>query len=158
MNTPKSGHYGARPEPHSLLLVAVLLLSVGCAAQSGNASGPALNEPFQLRIGRSTVIAGESLEIGFEAVSADSRCGKGEVCVWEGDAVVQVWLRHTGGSSQALVLHTAARQPGAAVAGDYGVRLLALDPLRMSGHAIATADYVATLTVTRGIPEVDRAR
>ena len=95
---------------------------------------------------------GGALEIGFEAVTADSRCAKGETCVWEGDATVRVSLRHADRAKEERDLHTSPRTPDAADYAGWSIRLVTLDPFPVTGHTIPQADYVATLRVTRGPP------
>jgi hypothetical protein len=69
------------------------LASVTGVAGSSEPKGVALGESFQLNVGESVQIEAEALQIGFEDVSGDSRCPKGEQCIWEGDATVRVWLQ-----------------------------------------------------------------
>ena len=84
----------------ALSLLTGFFVASGCGASADNAFGASLDEDFQLRIGQSAVISAANMEIGFEAVTSDSRCGKGEQCVWEGDATVRIWLRIDGGARE----------------------------------------------------------
>lgn len=135
----------------ALLAVVAILGSA-----SGHAEGPAegrkvaLGESFTLRVGESALLEVEALRIGFQAVPTDSRCPKGENCIWEGDAIVRVWVQRGSGAKEERELHTSEREPGAADFESWTIRLVALDPYPVSGRTIRQADYIATLRVTRG--------
>ena len=96
---------------------------------------------FALRAGESAQTGDAALRIGFDSVSADSRCPKGERCVWAGDATVRIWLQRRSGAKEWLELHSAN--------GDGpGVRLVRLDPSPVTGKVLAQRDYVATLALS----------
>jgi Zn finger protein HypA/HybF involved in hydrogenase expression len=129
------------------------LASVGSFAGSSEPKSVALEESFQLKVGECARIEAEALEIGFEEVSSDSRCPKGEQCIWEGDATVRVWLRKASETRETLELHTSPREQSERSEpsyGSYGVELERLDPYPISGKTIPQEDYQATLQVTRG--------
>lgn len=144
------------------LLAAGVIIAGGCVAGSDHAAGadkvdgtgtaPAVHpeEGFQLKIGESHRIAAENVDVEFLSVASDSRCGKGEVCIWEGDATVVVRLRIADRVSDELELHTAAKEPRHAQFAGYSIQLLALSPAPIAGRAIAPGDYLATLRLTRG--------
>jgi hypothetical protein len=134
------------------VFVATLASFAGSVAGPSQPERVALGESFSLRVGDSAPIEAEALQIGFEDVSADSRCPKGERCIWEGDATVRVWLRKAPGSKETHELHTSSKEQGAVSYLDYGVRLLRLDPHPVSGKTIERGDYLATFEVTRGCP------
>jgi hypothetical protein len=117
--------------------------SVGPPAQPASVG---LSQPFSLRVGESARTHDGALVIGFEGVTVDSRCPKGERCVWAGDATVRVWLQKAGSTRLTRELHTA---PGATHADGAAsrLRLVRLDPAAVSGKAIAQSDYIATLAL-----------
>lgn len=133
------------------ILATGIFLATGCVTGADNASAAEVDTHFQLRIGQSASIAAANIAIGFAAVAADSRCGKGEVCVWEGDAIVRIWLQQPGGAIQEHELHTNSREPNSAIYAGYSIRLVNLSPLPVSGRSITPAEYVATLQVTQGL-------
>ncbi|MCV2360725.1 hypothetical protein LNV08_17270 [Paucibacter sp. TC2R-5] len=90
------------------------------------------------------------LRIGFEGVSADSRCPKGEQCMWAGDATVRVWLQQGTGPKELRELNAAEGPAQTAYAYGYALRLLSLAPYPVSGKPIAAGDYVLTLKLRRG--------
>jgi len=133
----------------ALAFVATLASVVGSAALSSEPKSVALGESFDLRVGESAQIEAEALQIGFEDVAADSRCPKGERCIWEGDATVRVWMKKASDPKETLELHTSPKEPGALSDLSYGLRLLGLEPHPVSGRAIEQRDYLATFEVTR---------
>jgi len=92
----------------------------------------------------------DPLQIGFENVPTDSRCPTDVQCIWEGDATVRVWVQKAPRTRERLALHTSAREPRSATYQGYGIELLRLAPLPVSGRTIEQEDYEATLEVTRG--------
>jgi hypothetical protein len=127
------------------------LLWVACSM-----AGPALpgvvdpGKHFSLKSGESVQTRDKALRIGFETVSADSRCPKGEMCVWAGDATVHVWLQQGSGPRQTRELHTAPGARQSARVLNVEVRLVRLEPYPVTGKPIAAPDYVATLTLNIG--------
>lgn len=143
--------------PSYMFLVTLTLLGAagGCAGSTGAAMSAVAGENFRLGVGQSTVVDGQALEIGFAGVPQDSRCPKGEACIWEGDATVRIWVQAAAGAKVGRELHTSSRSPGAADYEGWSIRLVALDPYPVTGRSIAQADYVVTLQVTRGSPTTD---
>jgi len=154
-STPQKNRTLSVAISRSPLLATVLMLAVGCTASAENTVDATLETDFQIRVGQSALVSSENITVGFTAVTSDSRCGKGEVCIWEGDAAVRVWLEVNGGQREERELHTASREANAANFGDYNVRLVALLPPPLSGRAIAANDYVATMRVMRGYAAVN---
>lgn len=117
-------------------------------------AGPAQPVPFDvgkafvLKVGQTAQTRSGDWRIGFEGVTADSRCPKGVQCVWAGDAVVRIWLQRASGARELRDLHTAANAPRGP--GAPSVRLLRVDPLPVAGREIAREDYTATLVLTEG--------
>jgi hypothetical protein len=107
---------------------------------------------FSLKVGQSSRVEAESLAIGFEAVSSDSRCPKGETCIWEGDATVRIWVQRAATAKEPRELHTASSKSAAAEYEGWSIRLVALAPYPLTGRTITQADYVVTLELTRGPP------
>ena len=52
-----------------------------------------LEKNFSLRAGESAQTRDGALRIGFDGVTADSRCPKGEQCVRAGEVSVRVWVQ-----------------------------------------------------------------
>ena len=134
----------------SVSMFVAALASVASVADPSEPKGVALGESFQLKVGESARIEAESLLLGFEGVSGDSRCPKGEQCIWEGDATVRVWLRKATETKERRELHTAPNEEGEPSSVGYEVKLIRLDPYPISGKTIEQGDYQATFEVTRG--------
>ncbi len=98
---------------------------------------------MRIQVGQRISVEGGALEILFEAVTADSRCPKGENCAWEGDAIVALAVRSGDRPPTRLELHTSAKRPTAAAYLDWGIQLAALEPYPVTGRTIPPADYVA---------------
>ncbi|MCE4539128.1 hypothetical protein LXT12_17900 [Pelomonas sp. P7] len=120
--------------------------------QLAGAAGPdaQAGKPFSLRAGASVRLPAQGLRIGFDGVTADSRCPKGEQCIVAGDATVRLWWQHEGGPRQALELHTDARAQRSAPVGELDLVLLSLTPEPVTGKATDRRAYEATLRLGDG--------
>lgn len=106
-------------------------------------------QDFSLRAGESGQTRDGALTIGFEGVTADSRCPKGEQCIRAGDATVRVWIQQGSSPKETRELRTAPEAAQSARVLDQFIRLIRLDPIAVTGKAIAKSDYVATLRLSR---------
>lgn len=141
---------GTRTVERTLLAFVMLLAPcIGGTDLFPEARKVALAERFSLRVGESALVESEALGLGFLGVPTDSRCPKGESCIWEGDATVRVWVQRASEARELRELHTSARGPAAASFEGWSIRLVALDPYPVTGRTVRQADYVATLQVTR---------
>lgn len=109
-----------------------------------------LGKKFSLRTGGAAQTPDGAMRVGFEGITADSRCAKGEQCILAGEATVRVWLQRGAGQREARELHSAMGAAQAASAMGHEVHLVSLDPYPVTGKAIAKGDYVVTLTLRRG--------
>ncbi|EME62996.1 hypothetical protein [Amycolatopsis decaplanina] len=55
-----------------------------------------LGETVVLKAGDTTEVASKDVSIRFARLVSDSRCAEGMVCVWEGEAVVELTLAEPG--------------------------------------------------------------
>jgi hypothetical protein len=143
-----------------------ILFAAGLAACEQDATAPSrapeealasasasvsLDQPFELRVGRSATVAGEGLTVSFEAVPSDSRCPTGVQCVWAGNAVVQVVLSKDGKAFGAEL--NTNLEPTSVDYLNYNVALVSLAPYPTAkGGAISQSQYRATFVVTRTAP------
>jgi hypothetical protein len=141
-----------------VVVLAWLAMAGGCAAAPAPASraAPAPMQPakptgeLRLRAGQEAVVQEAAISVRFVGVEADSRCGKGETCVWEGSAGVRLIVTGASGT-QAATLHTSPRAGPDAVAYEgWSILLVALEPHPVAGRSIAVTEYIATLRVERG--------
>lgn len=146
-----------------IAVIASLAAFAGCAATPAatpraapaQAAPPPVGAEIRLQAGQSTRVEAASLEIAFTGVAADSRCAKGETCIWEGSATVMLTVTGADGARE-LVLHTATRAgPSAAAYGEWAIRLLALEPFPVVGREISPDAYVATLGIERGAVDTE---
>jgi hypothetical protein len=123
-----------------------LLIATACAEKSPVAPTVPLNQRFTLAPGQSVQVE-SAFQLEFVGVPGDSRCPADVVCIWAGDAVVQV--RVIDASQANYELHTGDATRSAAVHGQARIELLELQPYPFSSRTIAPEDYRATLTVQR---------
>ncbi len=127
------------------------LIALGLAACANGPTDPEQPNTQQqvldslvLAPGQETLV--QTLRLSFLNVSADSRCAIDVVCVWQGNAAVEVALAVGTGPSQPFTLNTAEGRPTAVFAG-YQVTLVGLLPAARSDRQIRPADYRASLLV-----------
>ncbi len=109
-------------------------------------------QDFSLRAGESAQTRDGALRIGFDGVTADSRCPKGEQCIRAGDANALVWIQQGSGPKEKRELRTAPDAAQSVRVLDHFIRLVRLDPIAVTGKAIAKSEYVATLRLSRTSP------
>jgi len=137
----------------TVLGLAQVLMLAACASasNSGNPGAPSvkLNQSFGLKVGASTSVDGEGIQIGFDAVISDSRCPRGAQCIVAGDATIRVWLGQSSQTRETRDLKTAPADAAQAVINQYRVTLNSLVPEPTINGTPRTSDYVATLVVAR---------
>lgn len=104
-------------------------------------------QSFSLRAGAHAVSADGQLHIGFEGVTADSRCPKGAQCVWAGEATAGFSVRLGPAAPRFIELNTTAGPRQSARVLGHELRLLRLDPYPIAGKVFAPETYSATLTI-----------
>jgi hypothetical protein len=102
---------------------------------------------FSLASGESAQLRATTLKVGFEGVTADSRCSRGEQCVWAGDAIVRVWLQQGSAPRRYGELRATPHPAQALHFGAYDLRLVRLDPYPVASQAVAQSAYIATFAV-----------
>ena len=133
--------------------VAAALIAAACSGADVPLSPhvrPRLNAPFTLRVGQSAVLDEPAVTVTFTAVPHDSRCPVDVMCVWSGDAVVQLTL-HVGppdgdGPDIMADLHTDVEPRSTPWGPYYELRLLALEPAPRL-HPPPSEPYRATLVM-----------
>jgi hypothetical protein len=131
--------------------VLALIISTACAlAGSTPPQAIKLGANFSLKAGELAQVAGQPWRIGFDDVTADSRCPKGERCVWAGEATVRVWLQQGAGPKEMRELRTTSGPAHSTRIADHELRLVRLEPYPITGKTIAKQDYVVTLSLAAG--------
>jgi len=59
---------------------------------------------FSLPVGQTASLRGNSTRLTFNQVREDSRCPANAVCVWEGDAKIEVGISRNGGALETNVM------------------------------------------------------
>jgi len=108
-----------------------------------------LGESFDLKVGETARLEGDSLILTFNAVRSDSRCPVDVTCIQAGEAVVVFDARAEGSERRELVFDV---PPGG---GDeerfarYRIRIVELRPPAESTKTIDPASYVARVLLER---------
>lgn len=130
-------------KPQICTTVMAIVLAAGCAVGADTRVEASLDANFTLRVGETARVSTEEIEITFLSVNSDSRCAKGETCIWEGDAELQISVSIRGKDFGEYTLHTNEREGWVASFGAFHVRLLSLSPA-------AIERYVASMRVAKG--------
>jgi hypothetical protein len=131
-----------------MVCASLLLTLIGSLApQSAVISQPVLGQPFEVRQDEETQIKSVELRIKFNSVQEDSRCPKGENCIWEGNARIELKVA-IAGQKEALVQLNTSREPQEAVYQGYTIKLVSLNPYPGKKSISKPSHYVATLLVS----------
>jgi len=97
-----------------------------------------------LRLGQEVRAPDIVMTIAFLAVRHDSRCPTDVVCVWQGNAEVEIGVAFGEGPTVPYVLNTGL-EPRSANPGTYQLTLVELRPAPVSTTRIPPTSYVASL-------------
>lgn len=125
--------------------IMILFICTGC----DDTVSAALDEEFDIGINQKAVIDENDIEIIFLKVLEDGRCPIGAQCVWEGNGRVQILVRVNDSAPEIMELNTSL-EPKRAWAGDFGIRLLDLQPYPEVGNKITPEHYRIRLIVEKG--------
>jgi hypothetical protein len=107
-----------------------------------------LDSEFELGIEDSGIIEAEDLRIDFWNVAADSRCPADVLCVWEGEAIIELKVFQSGLSPHRIQLSTLAE--GNTVRLDpFLIQLVKVEPVPVSTRNAQISDYRVTLMVAK---------
>lgn len=107
-----------------------------------------------VKIGQKIVVESDSLELGFLEVMQESRCPRGVMCFWSGEARIKLWVVQPGIDSEFVALpiygyvdrHDSASHIRVLAMG-YQLTLLQLDPYPVADSLIQESDYTALLRI-----------
>lgn len=125
---------------------AVLLAFTACASVE-NVITAEPGVAFSLPLGKTATVAGSVNRITFAQVREDSRCPTNVVCVWEGDAKIEVTVSRNGAPAESAVL-SLGPQNNEAQLGDLAVRFVGLAPAPVTPEP-APRRYVAELVIRK---------
>lgn len=126
--------------------LALLLAACGLSTGPGEQSLPDQPAEIELGVGEEVTIPGTVLRVAFVGVSEDSRCPVDVVCVWEGNAAVDIGLTAGSGPTQLRVLNTAL-DPRFTDFGGLRVTLVDVAPEPYEGEPIPPEGYVVRIRV-----------
>lgn len=142
-----TGPYGVKGRSRAPAFACVLMLALigGCGISSGVATN-GLDEPveLELRLGEERVVGESEVRVAFRAVLEDSRCPLDVVCVWAGNAAIEIRLGGGTGRERTIVLNTGF-EPRAAESTGLLITLQSLSPTPRQGQSIRPEDYVVRL-------------
>lgn len=133
------------------MLGMLLLTTAGC----DEATGPEADRQealladsweITLRFGEEKRVGQSVVQMMFGEVVADSRCPIDAVCVWMGDAAVELRIRAGMGPTQPLRLHT-NMEPRSTVWNGLRVTLLEVQPAPRAAEPTRAEDYAVKVRV-----------
>lgn len=133
------------------VLLAVAVAAPAACSSTGPSAGPwggRADTTLALRIGQEVGAPDSVMGVSFLGVRSDSRCPTDVVCVWQGDAEVEIGVRFGMGPTVPYVLHTGVA-PRSVDVGTYRITLVDLRPAPVSTTTIPPESYVAELKVER---------
>jgi len=128
-----------------IVFLFVILLNV--CGQSDIPKEIQLNQEFDLRFHDTALVQTEQLWIQFSTVLEDSRCPKGDQCITQGNARIELQIRKGKHEATAVQLNT-DRGAKEAIYNSYKIIVIALNPYPVSGEQINSSRYVAILLIT----------
>jgi hypothetical protein len=129
------------------LIVGLCLVAVAACSEKRPVGPGPVSRQVVLAPGQTVTIQEAAIALRFEGVSGDSRCPADAMCVWGGDALVEIEVIPAPGQRHPYVLHTGDMRP--IVHEDLTIALVELSPYPFSARTIPQGDYRATLLVTR---------
>ncbi|NIM20576.1 MAG: hypothetical protein GTO51_10160 [Candidatus Latescibacteria bacterium] len=133
------------------LLLMVVMLGTANVARSQNSTGVVV----ELGVGESKLVGEEDLEVGFVEILRDNRCPADVICIWEGDAVAQIWAIQPSHEKKDAELHTHYDFPREFTFGRYRIGLLKVDRYPGIDTPIDPNDYVVAILVTMDLTPVE---
>ena len=137
-----------------LVLVMAALAAAGCASGTTepeiieNASTVvSVGDTVSLRFGEAVTIAQSGLRVQFRNVVGDSRCPIDVVCVWAGDAHVQIAVGNATTTST-YDLHSTL-EPKSVQHESYRFQLVEVGPSRRAEETPRESEYYVKLVITR---------
>ena len=149
MTTPR-GSMQLRPRKRSRRSAAAIAAIVAIAAGCASVETPVVADPgvaFTLPLGKTAAVSGNGTRITFNRVTDDSRCPVDVVCVWAGDAKLELTISRNSAPAETRVVSITPPN-NELVSGDLRIRLVGLAPAPRQSEPSAGRAYVAQLVVT----------
>ncbi|HST07757.1 MAG TPA: hypothetical protein VLJ83_06265 [Gemmatimonadaceae bacterium] len=132
-----------------VVVAALLAVEIGCASVDTPVVAANPGVAFALPVGKTATVNGNSARITFNRVTDDSRCPVDVVCIWAGDAKVELAITRNGSPADTQVISITSPN-NEVVSGDLRIRLVGLAPAPRQSEPSARRAYVAQLVVTPG--------
>ena len=129
------------------VVAALLAGAIGCASVDTPVVAADPGIAFALPLGKTASVNGNSARITFNKVTDDSRCPVDVVCIWAGDAKVELAIVRNGSPADTRVISITSPN-NEVVSGDLRIRLVGLAPAPRQSEPSARRAYVAQLIVT----------
>jgi hypothetical protein len=126
--------------------LALLAIAAACATvEKTVVADPGV--AFALPLGKVATVSGNGARITFNRVTDDSRCPIDVVCVWAGDAKIELTVATNATSAETTVISVTPPNNEVSAAG-MRIRLVSLAPASRQSEPSAKRAYVAQLVVT----------
>jgi len=145
MISTRMGRIGRAERIGALALLFGLMACGGVANPSGVPDPESHRGTVDIAIGESTQVDG--VEIGFVAVTADSRCPTDVVCVWAGNAAVELRVSRDGSPEETIELNSTV-EPRSIEWNGVLLRLVEVRPEPISTQSIDPGDYSVRVEVS----------
>lgn len=142
----------------ALLISVFFILLWGCAGKKQpketemqkTSISTSLDSSFQLMHNQTAVIESENLSVKFLNVAEDSRCPVGVICVWQGQAKIELEIKQKDRQPENLTLTSLAGRDELAEKeiDGYFIRLLTVEPSRKPDQELTLPEYRITLIIT----------
>jgi len=134
-----------------LLTISVVSLDHDSFAQSSETMNieAEIDSEFLFQINQSTKIKSEDITITFLNVTADSRCPADVMCVWMGQADIELLVQKGDEESSINLSIGGDSSPEESIFDMYLIQLLELAPYPYSSKVIQPDEYTATLKISK---------
>ena len=103
---------------------------------------------FSLPLGKTASLSGNGVTVTFTQVEEDSRCPIDVVCVWAGDAKIELAIKHEGSPEDVKVVSLTPAN-NETTSGDLRIRFVGLAPVPRQADVGKPRPYVARLILSR---------
>lgn len=126
----------------------VSLFYLACTKNDQVVTAPILGESFELAFEATTELSDAEIKITFEDMLEDSRCPENAVCVWEGLVKLALNLEIDGTLHEVeLIDHVGHPQKAQATVGERTIRLISVEPAKLTADEISKDEYVIMLII-----------
>ena len=136
---------------YTVAILAILFTTFGCGGGFSKILA-GINEEFVLCVGQRVSISGEDLEVKFKDVIGDSRCPSNVTCVWAGQVICMVELKHGGSSSQMALTDSGLTSEYSKETYERYRLAFQVTPYPVAGQKIAKDEYRLHLIVVKPQP------